>query len=123
VGINFHQDTRDLERAVLGDYSELENEHYARAQRLAATMIRRQANQHGCREESTRIPCDHEDHRRDRFYAEAMLEALGVPRDLPRATDDDRTMYLNQDVHGRRPSDRQQRRWAYEDYSNGGRFK
>jgi len=98
-----------LEALVLGTPG-LDGERWKRTQRLAAATIRRQANQHDCREAVTQTPCDHPDHRRDRFYAWAMLDALEVPRDLPPPTREDHELHLSQEVKGERESEREARR-------------
>lgn len=43
--------------------------------RMAATLVRRYTDQHGCRGEQ----CAHPDHRRDVDYMEHMLQALDLP--------------------------------------------
>lgn len=61
------------------------------ARRLAALTVRRATNQHDCkRREPTDPPCEHEDHRRDVAYCEAMLEALDLPGEYPVVTAEDR---------------------------------
>jgi hypothetical protein len=84
-------------------------ERWERTQRLAAALIRRQVNQHGC-QIAQNGTCDHPDHRRDRFYAWAMLDALEVPRDLPPPTREDHELHLSQEVKGERESEREARR-------------
>lgn len=49
--------------------------------RLAAEHVRRHANQHECRQASTRQPCDHPDHRRDMHYAHHLLSVLNLPHE------------------------------------------
>lgn len=99
-----------LEALVLG-ISNPTGERWERTQRLAAATIRRQVNQHGCQAGADGI-CDHPDHRRDRFYAWAMLDALEVPRDLPPPTREDHELHLKQEVKGERESERDARRAA-----------
>lgn len=113
-------DVAALEDTVLNGAA-MPAEREQQAQLLAAATIRRQANQHQCHEESTSAPCGHPDHRRDRFYAAAMLEMLGIPRDLPLPTAEDRIAYLRQEVPAKNPGP--QRRWGYSDVSGKGNFK
>lgn len=64
------------------------------ARRLAALTVRRATNQHGCkRRHPTDLPCEHEDHRRDVAYCEAMLEALDLPGEYPVVTVEERKKF------------------------------
>lgn len=59
------------------------------AGRLAALLVRRQTNQHGCRP-----PCRHPDHARDVDYCREMLEMLGLPLEYPRVTAKERDEFV-----------------------------
>jgi hypothetical protein len=127
VAFQLDRDAEALEERILNaPVRSWDSEYENRVHRLAAATIRRQANQHGCRESSTQTPCDHPDHRRDRFYAAAMLELLGVPRDLPQPTKEDYAVHLGQEVPAhttgpmRRRSPPPSR--VYDDYDTMGRF-
>lgn len=60
------------------------------AQRLAALLVRRATNQHGC----TGTVCRHRDHDRDVDYCREMLDALELPRQYPVVTDQDREEFV-----------------------------
>lgn len=57
--------------------------------RMAATMVRRQCNQHACEGPLTGS-CAHANHRRDADYLNFCLTALGLPQDLEPVTGEDR---------------------------------
>lgn len=63
------------------------------AAKLAASMVRRMCNQHGC-EMPLKGTCDHPNHRRDVDYLRSMLDLLGLPQDFEEVTQADRDNLL-----------------------------
>lgn len=59
---------------------------------LAASLVRRWTNQHGC--SPSEGPCEHPNHPRDIDYLGHMLEALDLPRTPPNLTREDKQRYL-----------------------------
>lgn len=96
-----YTNTEAIEASLLAGGGPVNPEHRAREERLAGQLVRRQVNQHGC-SGTPEAACGHPDHRRDRFYAAAMLEALGVPPGTGLPTAEDYELYLRQEVAGPR---------------------
>lgn len=63
------------------------------AMKLAAMLVRRQCNQHGCEKPATGA-CGHPEHRRDVDYMRHCLDVLGLPSELPDLTPRERQEWL-----------------------------
>jgi len=66
---------------------------------LAALMVRRMCNQHGCAGPG----CDHPDHVRDVDYLRHCLAVLGLPGKLPMLTEEDYARHLTAFSNDTRP--------------------